>query len=249
MSGLGGGFDPAELRDLDGPPIDEAEAAAMLEVARDLEAFAATQVEPPSVGFEDRVMAAIASEPTPVVAAGFLAGLVLAFREAWRTAWSVDRPMSARGRSLAFVVLSMILVASTGLVAAVGVSQLLDRDPTTAPSPDPSLTVPTPSLAPPSGPTPLASPTLSPSPGTTPSPSPSPTPRPTETEEPGETAEATDDHGGGGGTPRPTSSPKPAKTPHPSDTPEPDDTPHPDDTPDPDETPSPSPSPKPTSTP
>jgi hypothetical protein len=255
MSGLDRRFDPAELRDPEGTPIDDAEAAAILAMARDLEAFAGTQVGAPSADFEDRVMAAVALEapPRPVAAGGFLAGLLLMVRDAWRITWSGDRPMAVRAQALGLVLLVLLAVGSTGTLAAVGVSRLLDGDRATGPTLEPSPVTPTPSLLPTSGPSASPTPTL------TPGPSPTPSSEPSDTPEPSETSEATDDHGGSGGTEqpaasakpttKPTKTPRPSETPDAEDTPEPDDTPHPSETPEPDDTPSPSPSPKATTTP
>jgi hypothetical protein len=243
MSGFDRRFDPDELRDPDGAPIDAAEAAAMIAVARDLEAFAGAEVGMPSSDFEDRVMAAVANEAPyrAAAAGGFLAGLIVTIREAWRTSWAGDRPMAVRAQSLALVMLVFIAVGSTGTLAAVGMSQFLGREPVTDPNVVPSPAMPTSSPAP--EPSRLESPPPTPSPAPTSSPSPTPSAEPTETDEPSETAEPSDDHGGGTSQPatpkptaRPTKTPHPTETPDPEDTPEPEDTPHPTETPDHDET-------------
>ena len=249
MSGPTRRFDPGELRDADGTPLGDAESAALLGTARDLEAFARAESVAPTVGFEDRVMAAIAAEapPRPVVAGGFLVGMVGAVRDAWRIAFSGGRPMAVRAQALALVLLVVVATGSVGTLAAAGVAQLLADRPGPSPSIDPSVP-PTVEPSPTPEPTRSPAPTLtpSPSPSASPTPSPSATDAPGGSEEPAETPEATDG-GSGGGASRPTASPeatddhddgtpKPEDTPEPDDTPDPDDTPRPDDTPDPDET-------------
>lgn len=241
MSGPSRRFDPAEIRDVDGGPLPDAEAAAMLGMARDLEEFARAESIVPSVGFEDRVMAAVAAEapPRPVAAGGFLAGLVVAVRDSWRIAFSSGRPMAVRAQALALVLLVVVATGSVGTLAAAGVARLLSDGPTPSPTVDES---PEPTSEPgPSEPVPTPSPSLTPSPTLTPSPSPS------ETAEPSETPEATEGSSGGSTaapTKRPTAEPSETpeathddetETPHPSDTAEPDETDDPDDTPDPDD--------------
>ena len=62
MSDFGRRFDASELGD---DVVDNAAAAELLAVARDLETYARSDSVTPSVDFEDRVMAAIANEPPP----------------------------------------------------------------------------------------------------------------------------------------------------------------------------------------
>jgi uncharacterized membrane protein YgcG len=177
MSEQGRRFHPSEL-DLE---LDH-ESAELLATARHLEAYAATGMTAPTVGFEDRVMAAIATEPMPRAAGrGFLATL----RDAWAIALGPDRPVMMRAQALAMLLALALAVGSVGSVAVVGAMRLLGPDGT----PPPTLPSPSPSIPP--------SPSVSPSPLPTETPTPSPrTPRPTETQtvEPSET----DDHGGGG---------------------------------------------------
>ena len=170
-------FHPAELDIELGP-----ESAELLATARDLEAYAATGLAAPTVGFEDRVMAAIADEPMPRRAGGFIATV----RDAWAIAFGPGRPIALRAQAFAMLLALAVAVGSVGSVAVVGAARLLgDQGPipptVPTPSPTPSPTVVTPS----------------PSPSITPSPTPSPTASPVETE----TAEpsGTDDHGGGSG--------------------------------------------------
>lgn len=252
MSGPSRRFDPAELHELDGQPLTDAEQAAMLATARDLETFARAESITPSASFEDRVMAAVAAEapPRPVASGGWLAGLVAMIRDSWRIAFSGGRPMAVRAQALALVMLVVVAFGSVGTLAAVGVAQLLSdgptQPPTIAPSPAPSLVAPSPSLVP------SVSPSVEPSPSMSPSPSPSPSASP----EPSETPESTDE-GGSGGTARPSpqptdddetaeptetsdttdddddGTPKPTKTPDPDETDEPEETDEPDDTPEP----------------
>jgi uncharacterized membrane protein YgcG len=236
MTGFGRRFDPGELHD-DGAPMSDAEAAGLLSTARDLEAFAASESIAPTVGFEDRVMAAIATEPPPrpFAAVGKL-GFLGALRDAWRIAWSGDRPVAVRAQALALVLLVAVAVGAVGTVATVGALAFLQRDPVVEPdvppvSPPPSA-LPSPSTLP----SPTVTPT--PSPTVTPSPSPSPSAEPSETPDASETPEGTDDSSGsgsgsdggsgddnsgpGGGGHDDSSGPG-----GPDDTPDPDDTPNP----------------------
>lgn len=252
MNGPGRRFDPSELRDADGAPLDDAEAAAALGVARELETFASTDTVAPTSGFEDRVMAAIAAEapPRPVATGGFLAGLVVAFRDAWRIAWSGDRPMAVRAQAFALVLLVVVAFGSAGTLAAVGVSRLLDdrsAAPTEAPSTAPSF-----DQASPDRPA-TDAPSISPAPSA--SPESSESPEPSASVEPSETPHGTDDGAGAGSpdptrTPRPTAKPtqtaEPSETPEPTETAEPTETEHPEDTPHPSKTPQPSKTPDPT---
>jgi hypothetical protein len=241
MSGPGRRFDPSELDDLDGAALTDAEAAAMLAIARDLEGFAQATTATPTPGFEDRVMTAVAAEapPRPVATGGRIAGLIVAFRDAWRITWSGDRPMAVRAQSFALVLLVLVAVGSTTTLAAVGVSQLL-RDDGRPPTVQPSDLVPSPDdLGPTTAPSGLQEPSTTPSPSIERSDDPGDSAEPSEDLE---TPDATED-GGSGGTAEPTRTPrrtaKPTDTPEPTDTQEPEDTDHPDDTPEPDDTPHP----------
>lgn len=202
MSDFGRRFDPSELRDGDLATNGEVAAAELLVVARELEALARSESAAPSVDFEERVMAVIATEPPPrPVATGGVLGLVGMVRDAWRLTWTGGRPLAVRAQALALVLLAAVAVGSLGSLAAVGVGALLTPEtppPSVAPSPSPS---PSPSVAP----SPSAS--ASPSPSLTPTVSPTPSAEATETVEPTETAEATGDDSSGpgsGGTARPT---------------------------------------------
>jgi hypothetical protein len=212
-------FRPSEI-DSDLPAGEQAEAMAP---ARELEWLAATDDVAPSAGFTDRVMAAVAAEPTPrpVSAAasatrrGALGGVLAAFVDLWRVAWTGGRPLAARAPAMALVVL--ILAGSIG-VGAVGVGALARL----AQGPDDSP-VPTPVVSP----TPPATPSVPPSaePSASPSAEPSPSVEPTETPE----ASSSD---GSTASPRPTRTPRPTDTPRPTRTPRPTDTPEPTETPD-----------------
>jgi uncharacterized membrane protein YgcG len=173
-------FHPAEI-DLE---LDEL-SRGLVETARDLELYAGTGLAAPTVGFEDRVMAAIAVEPMPRPTRGL--GFLAAVREAWAVAFGTGRPIAMRAQALALLLLLAVAVGSVGSVAVVGASRLLGpaAPPSTTPSPAPSL-VPSPSPAPTSSP-----PSVSPTPSATAS----PRPTATETDEPA----GTDDSGGSGG--------------------------------------------------
>jgi hypothetical protein len=252
MSLTPGSFRPSELADADQTPSD-ADLAAAYSMARELEASIPAEGVHHSSGFADRVMAAIATEPAPR-RSGFLAplrdrpglaGLVASVREAWTVAVGAPgRAAGARGLALAYV-LAILLVGTslTGLAAygTAGALGLLDGDPSTSPSVEPS-TVPSP--------TPTADPSLLPSPEPTASPTASPSETPTASVEPSESPEASDDDGDAsaspdaspdddddaspspdasddsGGSDDDAESIEPADTPRPSDTPKPSQTPN-----------------------
>lgn len=205
------------------PAADVARALAM---GRERDAFAARDAASPSADFADRVMAAIAAEPTPrpVAAAGRALGqgrfvaLAASFRDLWRVAFSGGRPLAVRAQALALVAVVVIALGSLGGAAVVGALGLLSE----APGPSPSESVsPSPSVAPsesplsspsPSAPpsaSPSASPSGSPSPSGSVAPTGSPTASPTDTAEPTETASPTGTDDSDDRTPRPSDTPKP----------------------------------------
>lgn len=177
-------FQPSEL-DLDLDP----ESAGLLATARDLEAYAEARTIVPSVGFEDRVMAVIATEPLPRPSAGV--GFLAMVRNAWAATFGPGRPLAVRAQGAALLLVVAVAVASVGSVVAVGASRLLGPQVT----PPPTVASPSPS------PTPSTTPSISPSPSPTPSASPTATEdrtaQPTGTDDHGGAA-ATDDPGGGG---------------------------------------------------
>ena len=193
MTGPGRRFDLAELSN-DPAALTEAEIVAATAIARDLEAIAERD-DAPTVGFSDKVMAAIVAEPTPkptrvfgaALRAGRFGTAFAAIGDAWRVAFGGGRPFAVRGQALALVLVVLIGVLSIGGGATVGAARLLNPEVATSPSPAPSVPAPSPSPAP----------SLEP----TPSPTPTPSPSPTETVEPTETAEptGTDDSGGNSG--------------------------------------------------
>ena len=191
MSDFGRRFDPSELLDGDAAGVGDATETELLDVARDLEAFARSESVSLSVDFEDRVMAAIALEPPPRAAGGVgLGGLVAAVRDSWRLTWSGGRPLAVRAQALALVLLAAVALGSLGAVAAVGVGRLLaPEQPTVTPAPVPT---PHPSVLP------SQSPETSPSPSPTPTASPTPTVEATETAEPTQAARPTSDSSGSG---------------------------------------------------
>ena len=226
-------FNPSELLGGSEPPASEAELADAFATARVLEAHATADRIGPTEGFEDRVMAAIATEPAPrvvlrpgpAVRGGRPATFLIALRDAWAIATGQGRPMAVRAQALGFLLVVVVAAGSLGTVAAVGVGSLLEPRPS-----------PVPSVAPISTATPSPEPSISPLPSPSPSIEPSASPMATETAEPSETGEATetpegtDDHGGASAT----------ETPDASGTSEPEDTPKPGETLKPGETPRPS---------
>jgi hypothetical protein len=199
-------FDPSELR-IDGESdLSTADQAAAMLSARELEAVTSDAGVRPSSGFEDRVMAVIATEPAPRLVVrpgsagrlGVLAAFVATVRGAWTVATTGGRPAAVRAQAFALVVLVAVAVTAIAGLGAAGVGALLERDRSPAPSVRPAPT----DEAPPS-------PTRSPAPS--PSVEPSASPSPTETPDATETAEptGTDDVE----TARPTRTPKPTETP------------------------------------
>jgi len=202
MTGPARRFDPTELTD-DPAGLGEAELTAASAMARDLEAIAERDTVPTGA-FSDRVMEAIASEPTPQPTRVFglalrtrrIGAAVAAVGDAWRVTFGSGRPIAVRGQALALVLVVAVALIGLGGGAAVGAARLLTPDVPPTPSPTPSVPPsPPPSIAP--------SPSVEPSPTPSSSPSPSPTPdaSPTDTGEPTETPEATgtDDSGGNSG--------------------------------------------------
>ena len=171
-------FHPGEI-DLESDEL----TVGLLETARDLEAYAATGMAAPTIGFEDRVMAAIALEPMPRPTRG--RGFLTTIRESWAVAFGAGRPLAMRAQALALLLMVALAVGSVGSVAVVGASRLLGPviTPPTTPSPAPS---------------PLPSPSAVPSPSPTPSATTTPRPSPTATDEPS----GTDDSGGSSGSNR-----------------------------------------------
>jgi uncharacterized membrane protein YgcG len=182
-----GRFHPSEL-DI----ALDADSAELLATARDIEAYAHGTTVAPSVGFEDRVMAAIANEPMPRPSTRL--GFVAFVRDAWAAAFGAGRPLAVRAQGLALLLLLAVAIGSVGSVVAVGAGRLLAQQ---GPTPSPVLPSPSPSVSP--------SPSPSPSPTPTPTPTPSATPSATPTETASRTAtendepSGTDDSGGGSG--------------------------------------------------
>ena len=133
MTGPHRRFDPAELRSPGEPDPSAAESADALAAARELEALALDTSIRPSDGFEDRVMAAIASEPAPrlvvmppaSVRGGRLGAFLMAVRQSWAIATTGGRPMAVRAQALAFVLLVILAAGALTSVTAVTVGALL----------------------------------------------------------------------------------------------------------------------------
>lgn len=193
MTGFGPRFDPTELVD-DPTEVSASDLRGMGGVARELEAVAEREPSA-SPDFTDRVMAAIAAEPTPqptlvfglALRAGRVGQSLRAIGDAWRVAFGPGRPLAVRGQALALALVVLIGAVGLGGGAAIGAARLLAPDTTDEPTPSPVLP----------SPSPLPSPSLQPSP----SPSPTATPDATESAEP---TESPDDGAGGAA---PTASP------------------------------------------
>jgi hypothetical protein len=176
-------FDPSEISEANPSSVD------LIDVARDLEAYADVGLSGPTATFEERVMAAIAVEPAPRLLS---LGPISTLRQAWQLAWSGGRPLAVRARALALVLVAAVAIGAVGSLGVVAASRLVSPD-----VPPPPTTQPSPSPSPPPSPSPSPSVSPSPSPSVSPTPTPTRTPRssPTETIEP----RGTDDHGGGSG--------------------------------------------------
>ncbi|MEO5919186.1 MAG: hypothetical protein ABIQ17_06470 [Candidatus Limnocylindrales bacterium] len=245
-----GSFRPDELVGAD-VDFEDAEVARVAAAAEVIERSTPSDSLQPTVDFTGRVMAALASEPTPR-RAGWLRGaaerlglgrLVASVGGAW--AIFVDasgRPAGVRAAALTYVLVVLLAAASLTGVAALGVGgalQFLSRDA----SPTPSLLV-EPTTPPDLGP--VVEPSFSPSPSE--SVEPDASGGPDDSLEPGETgpstapggsttgstaspgasAEGSDDHGGASPSPSDDhgGSGSPSGLPEPSKTPRPSETPH-----------------------
>jgi hypothetical protein len=179
---------PGELGDIDGRDLPDAMAAA-----RRLESALDGAPVRPSDGFADRLMAALADEPTPA-AAGFLVpmrkrGLVRGFAESVRQAWAslgAGRPALVRSAALAYVLVVAIAGVSIAGAVSFGAASALNMfgpGPTDSPQP----TAPEPTLGPPEPTVPPSVPPIATPPVNEPSPTPS------------ETPDESDDNGGNSG--------------------------------------------------
>lgn len=202
-------------------PMRDADAAARPGIGADPTGFAATARAlevmarrgsvTPSAGFADRVMRAVAAEPSPApgrvalaaLASARVADLARSIRDAARLLVRPGVPAVARAQALAVIVVAASVVGGGGFAGAAALGLI-----ETGPVPTPTIPVPGPSVEP--SPTPALVPT------------PSATPEPTETVEP---------------TPTSTSSPRPTRSPEPTDdeTPEPGETESPEGTDKPDD--------------
>jgi len=222
MSGSGQRFDPSELRIPGEPELSVAERADALLAARDLESLSVEGVGP-TEGFEDRVMAAIATQaaprlvvrPSAAVRGGRAGAFLVAVRDSWGVATSGGRPVAVRAQAMAFVLLVVLATGTLASAGAIGVGGLLNPDRGSTPSVTPDAT---------HGPT---QPSTKPADGE--SAEPSETPGTNETAEPSETPEATDT-GEPGKTPE-TETARPRETPRATEKPEPTETPEPAETP------------------
>ena len=220
-------FGPDDLPEADagigcGEPASD--VARALATGRELDSFASRDTTVPSTDFSDRVMAAIAAEPTPrpVAAAGRALGqgrvvaLLASFRDLWRVAFSGGRPFAVRAQALAFVAVVVIAFGSLGGAAVVGALGLLSE----APGPTPSDSV-APSVAPTPSPSPSVEPSPSPTSSADPSASPSESPTGSATASPSDTANPTDTASPTGTDDSDDRTPRPGETEKPSDTPDP----------------------------
>jgi hypothetical protein len=209
MSGRYPGHTPNPFsgRELGGLDLPADAVAAEARVARELEAAADRGTARPGADFADRVMAAVAGEPTPApaIAAGSavrrrsVVALLASIRDGVRVTFSRGFPAVVRAQAAALVLVAA-LVAGTAGVATAGALGLFDGNRDNG-HPAPSQVAPTPSPLPTLSPEPSPSPTPSSEPPTE-SPSESgatATPEVSETAEPNDTAEPSENEGGGSG--------------------------------------------------
>jgi len=225
-------FDPAELRVPGEPEPIAAELADALATARELEAIASNAGLRPSDGFEDRVMAAIATEPAPrlvaapvsAVRGGRVGAFLVTVRESWAVASRGGRPMAVRAQALAFVLLVVLATGAMAGVTAVTVGALVGPNGVTVrPDQTPAPTQPSDNTVSPTSLEPTEStesllPTDSAGPGETESAEPGDTAEPAKAGQPGETQQPTRNL-------RQTATPGGHETPQPNDTAEPSETP------------------------
>jgi uncharacterized membrane protein YgcG len=209
MSGRYPGHTPNPFsgRELGGLDLPADDVAAEARAARELEAAADRGTARPSADFADRVMAAVAVEPTPApaVAAGSalrrlsVVGLLASIRDALRVTVSRGFPAAVRVQAAAVVLLAAVIAGTAGVATAGAVGLFNGNRDNGRPAPS------------------VLAPTLSPEPTQSPEPSPSPTPstsEPTEsptesgatatpevseTAEPNDTAEPSENESGGSG--------------------------------------------------
>jgi uncharacterized membrane protein YgcG len=180
---------PAELG-----TTDPADLAAALEAAHRLVGAIEEAPITSSGRFTDRVMAALAAEPSPAPT-GFLAplrrrGIVGGFgasvRQAWASIGAPGRPTFARATALAYVL--AIAIAGTSLAGAATITVAGALGLIGPHESQPTQTLPAQTLPPESSEQPSAE---------------SEPPGPEESESPSVSPDASDDHGGGGGGPVP----------------------------------------------
>ncbi len=148
MSGPGRRFDPAEIDSDAGSGPSEAEFAQAMVAARELELLMARDTAGPTVGFEDRVMATIATEPAPrllvrpgrTVRGGLPVAFLVSVRDAWRVATVGGRPLAIRAQAMAFVLLVILAAGSLSAVLVVGAASVLAPEPSPTSTPGASST-------------------------------------------------------------------------------------------------------------
>ncbi|MEO8273828.1 MAG: hypothetical protein ABI620_07160, partial [Chloroflexota bacterium] len=183
-------FEAGELGSERQDELDDA-----LFAAKWLDEAASVPPATPSSAFGDRVMAAIAEEPTPSPTGflaplrrrGFLSGFGASVRQAWASV-GAGRPALVRASAMAYVLVVVVAGASLVGVGTLGVAGALG---VFRPAPTPSpLETPGPTIAPVQTSLPEASPEP---------PGESAVPEPSESDEPSESPEGSDDHGGDSG--------------------------------------------------
>lgn len=170
---------PDEL-DTGSPEASAAETAGAMAVAAQLSRLAQSDCCGPSQGFEDRVWAALASEPVPAPATAAnravrdrkLRGFLSALLDAPRVAFGASRPFGARRSAFALVLAAALILSALGGVAAAGAAALFGPSRPSPTSTTPPSTIPD---APSVGPSKQA-PAAQPHPRATPLPKPTPKP-------------------------------------------------------------------------
>ena len=117
-------FSPSELDDVSGIRSDD--LAAEVRVARELDTIAARTTVVPSAAFADRVMEAIAAEPSPApvrsagtaLRHGAIGALLASIRDAWRVTTRPGFPMAVRAQAMALVLVVVVLGAGSAAATA-----------------------------------------------------------------------------------------------------------------------------------
>ena len=127
----GGNPNPFSASEIDGLDLAPDEVAADGRLARELKSVADRGTVRPSPDFADRVMSAIADEPTPapVIAAGSavrrlsLVGVATSVRDSVRVAFGHGFPAAARAQGVALMLVAALVVGTAVRVGRASVER------------------------------------------------------------------------------------------------------------------------------